>query len=162
MMSKPVSERVEGVESVDAGDSTPNHSNRNIVRNRARPAMPRRSAHLEKVFASSRVLLGDRRWVDPTPAPRAAARVLTSSIAIVIGPTPPGTGVIAARDLAAGLEVDVADEPVVGAVRADVDHRGARTDHLGADQARLAGRGDEHLGPAADLRRGRRCGYGRR
>ena len=57
--------------------------------------------------------------------------MLTSSIAIVIGPTPPGTGVIAARDLGDRLEVDVAHEPVLGAVRADVDHGRARLDHVG-------------------------------
>ena len=44
---------------------------------------------------------------------RAARTVLRSSMAIVIGPTPPGTGVRSARDLGrAG--VDVADEPAVG------------------------------------------------
>ena len=53
----------------------------------------------------------------------AASSVLRSSIAIVIGPTPPGTGVIRPARSARGVEVDVADEPVVGAVDPDVDHR---------------------------------------
>ena len=51
----------------------------------------------------------------PAPAGRrarwAATRVLRSRTAMVIGPTPPGTGVIApATSLAAG-EIDVADQP---------------------------------------------------
>ena len=75
---------------------------------------------------------------------------MASSIAIVIGPTPPGTGVIAPATSLTGVEVDVADEPVVGAVGADVDHRRARLHHLGADQARRADRGDEDVGARAD------------
>ena len=51
---------------------------------------------------------------------------MRSSIAIVIGPTPRGTGVMQRRALGGGVEVDVADEPVVGPVDADVDHRRAR------------------------------------
>ena len=57
---------------------------------------------------------------------RAALSVFTSSIAIVIGPTPPGTGVIAPGDLLGRLEVDVPDQALVGAVGADVDHGRAR------------------------------------
>ena len=61
---------------------------------------------------------------------RAATSVLRSSIAIVIGPTPPGTGVIAPRPRRR-LEVDVADEAVVGPVDADVDHGRAGLDPVG-------------------------------
>ena len=57
---------------------------------------------------------------------RAAASVLRSSIAIVIGPTPRGTGVMRAARCGGGVEVDVADEPVVGPVDPDVDHGRAR------------------------------------
>ena len=74
-----------------------------------------------------------RRRLSSTPPPPAAAAaacaassVLRSSIAIVIGPTPPGTGVISPARSAAGVEVDVADQAVVGAVDADVDHRRRR------------------------------------
>ena len=67
-----------------------------------------------------------RRRLRSTQAPRPArarrAAVLRSSIAIVIGPTPPGTGVISRGALGGGVELDVADEAVVGAVDADVDH----------------------------------------
>ena len=86
---------------------------------------------------------------------RAASSVLCSSIAIVIGPTPPGTGVIAPATSRAGLEVDVADEPVVGAVDPDVDDRRAGLDPIARDQPRAADRGDQDVGAAADRRRGR-------
>ena len=95
-------------------------------------------------------------------AARAASSVLRSSIAIVIGPTPRGTGVISARALGRRVEVDVADEAVVGAVDADVDHGRARLDPVALDHPRAADRGDEHVGAAADLRAGRACASGRR
>ena len=57
--------------------------------------------------------------------------VLSSSIAIVIGPTPPGTGVRKPGELG-GAGLDVADEPVVGAVDADVDHGRALPSPSGA------------------------------
>ena len=56
--------------------------------------------------------------------------MFTSSIARVIGPTPPGTGVMARRALAGGREVDVPDQPGVGAVGPDVDHHGALAHHV--------------------------------
>ena len=63
-----------------------------------------------------------------------------SSIAIVIGPTPPGTGVIARARAAADSKSTSPDEAVVGAVHADVDHGRARLDHVARDQARPARR----------------------
>ena len=80
---------------------------------------------------------------------RAARTVLRSSIAIVIGPTPPGTGVSRPARARDG-RVDVADEPAVGAVDADVDDRRA----LASPCRRVtmpgdADRGDEHVGARA-------------
>ena len=60
--------------------------------------------------------------------------MLTSSIAIVIGPTPPGTGVIQPATSRDAGEVDVAAQlAVVVAVHADVDDDGARLDHVGGE-----------------------------
>ena len=66
---------------------------------------------------------------------RAASSVLPSSIAIVIGPTPPGTGVIAPATSRAASKSTSPHELAVGvAVDADVDHRGARLDPVAAHQ----------------------------
>ncbi len=88
----------------------------------------------------------------------AARTVLLSSIAMVIGPTPPGFGVIAPATWLHRLEIDVADEPVavlrrgiIDAVHADIDDDRARLDHVGLDEMRLAHRGDEDVGAAAML-----------
>ena len=77
--------------------------------------------------------------------------MLRSSIAIVIGPTPPGTGVIRPATLDRRLEVHIADEPVVGAVDADVDHGRAGLDPVAPDHLGTADGGDQHVGPTADL-----------
>ena len=45
----------------------------------------------------------------------ADSRVLASSMVMVIGPTPPGTGVISAGDFLGRLEIDVAAQLAVGA-----------------------------------------------
>ena len=58
--------------------------------------------------------------------------VLRRSIAIVIGPTPPGTGVRTAGPVDDGVEVHVAGEAVVEAVHPHVDHRRPRLDQVGA------------------------------
>jgi hypothetical protein len=53
--------------------------------------------------------------------------VLASSMVMVIGPTPPGTGVIWPGDFETAGEIDVAAQFAVGqAVDADVDDDGAR------------------------------------
>ena len=46
---------------------------------------------------------------------RAAVRVFTSSIAMVMGPTPPGTGVMASALADTGFKVHVALQPVAPA-----------------------------------------------
>src|SRR4051794_13600197 len=64
---------------------------------------------------------------------------------------PAGNGGDRARDLDRGLEIDVADQPVIRSVRADVDDRGAGTDHVPGDELRLTGRSDQDLRSPADL-----------
>ena len=71
--------------------------------------------------------------------------MLLSSIAIVIGPTPPGTGV---RKPATSA-TDGSTSPthsVLGAIDSDVDHGRARLDHVRGDHACAAHGGDEHVG----------------
>ena len=95
----------------------------------------------------------DAAAVDRETCSCAALSVLRSSIAIVIGPTPPGTGVMQPGDARATASKSTSPhEPVVGAVHADVDHRGARLDPVGADQPRHADGGDQHVGARADRR----------
>ena len=84
------------------------------------------------------------------PCPPAAASVFAMSIAIVIGPTPPGTGVIAPATGSTSSEVDVSAQSVVGAVDPDVDHGRPGLHVLGGDQLRHPDRGDQDIGPAAD------------
>ena len=91
----------------------------------------------------------------------AALTVLSSRQAIVIGPTPPGTGVTAPSDPLDRVEVDVADQTVLAACGADVDHDRAGLDHVGADQLRRTDAGDEHVGACASPRRGRGCASGK-
>ncbi len=81
---------------------------------------------------------------------RAACKVLTSSIAIVIGPTPPGTGRDRRSDLRRGLVVDIADQTVFEPVHADVDHHRPGFHGVGAKQARNPHRRDENVGTPAD------------
>jgi len=51
-------------------------------------------------------------------------------MAIVIGPTPPGNRRHVRRKLTR-IGVDVAEEALVGSVHPNVDHGGARLDHVG-------------------------------
>ena len=96
------------------------------------------------------------RLSSPSAADRiAAASVLRSSIAIVIGPTPPGTGVIAPPRSATAVEVDVAHQPVGAAVDAHVDHRRPGLDELGAHQSRHAHGRHQHVGAARTRPAGR-------
>ena len=94
--------------------------------------------------------------------------MLRSRKAIVIGPTPPGTGVIAEAMLDGRGEVDVADEAALVAgllgrepVHTDVDHDRARLDEVALDQARPTDRGDQHVGARSTPRAGRACASGR-
>ena len=66
----------------------------------------------------------------PVCCQRAARIRCSSRTAFVTGPTPPGTGVIAAATLAALVEVDVAHDPPVAHVDADVDDQRARMEHV--------------------------------
>ena len=88
-------------------------------------------------------------WLRPFEAWAWAARTRwVRRRALVTGPTPPGTGVIADTTRARRLEVHVADELVADDVDPDVhDHR-ARAQHLPGDQARDAGGHDHDLGVA--------------
>ena len=63
---------------------------------------------------------------------------------MVMGPTPPGTGVI--RPSSSGGGADVAGEAGGGAVDADVDDGGAGLDVFGADEAAYAGGDHEDVG----------------
>ena len=86
---------------------------------------------------------------------QAARSVLSSRQAIVIGPTPPGTGVTApATSLAsAATSPTIRDLPPSpgNAVDADVDHGRARLDPVLADHLRPADRRDQNVGAAADI-----------
>ena len=87
--------------------------------------------------------ISDRR----RPGGSAASKVLRMSMATVIGPTPPGTGVIAAATADDGIEVDVAGQLAgVEAVDADVDHPRARLHHVAGHHARPAGRHAQDVG----------------
>ena len=83
---------------------------------------------------------------------RAAVTVLWSSIARVIGPTPPGTGEIQAAFRLDLVEADIPDEPpFFFAVYADIDDDRSLTDVLGPDHLPLAGGDDEDISPPGDL-----------
>ena len=84
----------------------------------------------------------------------AASTVFCSRQAMVIGPTPPGTGVIAPGDLGALGIGDVADELRLAvlagdAVDADVDHDRAGLDPVALDHLGTADGGDDDVGAAA-------------
>ena len=66
---------------------------------------------------------------------------------MVIGPTPPGTGVIQPATSRTAGEVDVAAQlAVVVAVHADVDDHRAGLDHVGREHVAPADRGHDHVG----------------
>ncbi len=77
--------------------------------------------------------------------PSAISTMFESSIARVIGPTPPGFGDTQRRHLG-HVVGHVAGHLAVHARDADVEHRGARLHDVGADDARYAGRGDHDVG----------------
>ena len=94
-----------------AGSWMPNHGRKSVTSRRRRPGGRGPLARAQPAHAT---------------AIRAACSVLRSRQAIVIGPTPPGTGVMAPATCDRLVEVDVAVEAVVGAVDADVDDGRAR------------------------------------
>ena len=75
--------------------------------------------------------------------------VFISSIVIVIGPTPPGTGVMNEAIGATDGEIDVAAQlAFVVAVDADVDDDRARLDHVAAQRVAAADGDDDDVGLA--------------
>jgi hypothetical protein len=84
--------------------------------------------------------------------------VLARRQAIVIGPTPPGTGVIAPATSEADVEFHVADQTRLSRLLgmrhpgdADVDHRRPGFDPIAPHHLRPADGRDEDVGAAADL-----------
>ena len=87
---------------------------------------------------------------------RAHATAFWSRQAIVIGPTPPGTGV-RCEATSAAPGIDVADEPGLGPVDADVDHGRAGLDHVGRDDRCAPRRDHEDVGVERVPPRSRVC-----
>ena len=86
------------------------------------------------------------------PSRRAAeTNVLRIRQAMVIGPTPPGTGVIALATSDADAKVDVADEARFGAIDPDIDHASAGFQPIALDHLRPSHRGDHDVPPAHDF-----------
>ena len=132
----------------------------------------RQSACVERGDAAGE-LLGDRlaalrhgAAAGAHAAARAASSVFLSRQATVIGPTPPGTGVIAPRHLGGLREGHVADQPALAvrrrhALDADVDDDGARLDPV-APAPSPAGRPPPPPGRRGAPRRAdRACASGR-
>ena len=76
--------------------------------------------------------------------------MLRNRQAMVIGPTPPGTGVIARGDALGFGESDIADEPRfavgrVDAIDADIDDHGAGLQPVAPHQLGTADRDDENI-----------------
>ena len=109
-----------------------------------------------------RATRSQRHGLRPCRAARSAASsVLASSIAIVIGPTPPGTGVIRRATSSTPSKSTSPHELAVGvAVHADVDDHRAGLDHVAGDDVAPADRGDDDVGlrRAAPAGRASRCG----
>lgn len=95
-------------------------------------------------------------------AQAAARSVFTIRRAIVIGPTPPGTGVSRPAAAVHLARADVAGEPGVGPVDADVDDRRPRLDVLGADEPGHPGGDHDDVGRPGDGREVRRVPVGDR
>ena len=103
---------------------------------------------------------------------QAAVSVFAMSIAMVIGPTPPGTGVIAAATAAASSKATSPDQSRLAlaslgrrnAIDADIDHRRAGLDPVATNHFRPANRCHHDIGPADDVREiaGLRMGDGHR
>jgi hypothetical protein len=89
--------------------------------------------------------------------------VFISSMVIVIGPTPPGTGVMCEATSLDAVEIDVAAQlAFVVAVHADVDHDRARLDHVGGHVLRRPTADHDDVGLAGVVAqvRGRAMAYG--
>ncbi|MEJ0006430.1 MAG: hypothetical protein WDM77_08725 [Steroidobacteraceae bacterium] len=71
---------------------------------------------------------------------------------MVMGPTPPGTGVMAEAFCPHAFEVDITHDAAVGqTIDAHVDHDRARAHHLRHDQAGNAGRHHQDVGQHREL-----------
>ncbi len=93
----------------------------------------------------------------------AARSVLASSVAIVIGPTPPGTGVIHRRaSFAAAKSTSPHSLPSARAIDADVDDDRARLDPVALHELRACRRRRRRCPPAARGPAGRASSSGRR
>ena len=82
---------------------------------------------------------------------QAETKVLRIRQAMVIGPTPPGTGVIAPATSLADSKSTSPTSALLGAVDADVDHRRAGLQPLARDHLGPADRGDDDIGAADDV-----------
>ena len=103
-------------------------------------------------FAPAGPLRALRRRREGTPVCNLAAiTVFDSSIAMVSGPHPARHRGDQAGLLLDRVEIDVADESVLGPGDADVDHHRPGLDPIGGDQVRNAGGDDEDVGPPGDL-----------
>jgi hypothetical protein len=118
--------------------------------------------HREKAFRIHKFAAGNPADV------HAALTVLASRQAIVIGPTPPGTGVIApatSRASSYATSPKTRRLPSRDSVDADVDHRRTRLDLVAPDEFRAADRGKHEVRPPADRRQmaglGMRDSHGR-
>ena len=90
--------------------------------------------------------------IRPEAWPRAASIRWRSRIALVSGPTPPGTGRDRRRDLGRRREVHVAGQLPVDDVDADIDDDRARLEHLTRDEPRAPDGDHDHVGGAGDRR----------
>ena len=118
---------------VTSSSPTPDHDEHGEQRQLADQPGEERPADVERRLG---VMLG----VTPTAPRRAAAcsaarTTFCSSIARVIGPTPPGFGRHEPGDVH-DVEGDVPGDLAVHPADADVEDGGARLDHVGGDQAR--------------------------
>ena len=96
-------------------------------------------------------LVSRLRWIGLRAARRrAASSVFFNRYAMVMGPTPPGTGVSQPATSRASSPRDVAAQPRVRAVDAHVDDGGARLDPVAPDHLGPADGGHEDVGRAAE------------
>ena len=94
-------------------------------------------------------------WAEWLPGVRvgsAAQRVLYMSMAMVMGPTPPGTGVMAAaRAWALGKSTSPAEFVIIATIDTDVDDYCAWLEPFAFDGAAAADGGDDDVGGSAEL-----------
>ena len=132
-----------------AGKRRGAESNRARRRLQRRPEPPAAASHCVTTWRR-----GDRshRLSRSLRRARPRRRCSTSSIAIVIGPTPPGTGVIAPATCATPAKSTSPQSlPARVAVHADVDHDRARLDHRRRQRVGAADGGDDDVGAARVL-----------